>query len=119
MVLKHGDRVILITKRFGNSSSNPVSTKKKTMVGTVTRIHKYEDELLPVTVKWDNGVYNTYGEKDLDCLSHPKIGDKIKDTRTSDIGIVTQLKGEKVYAKWIKDNLELHIHIDDVEKILV
>ena len=74
---------------------------------------------MPINVNWENGTNNVYEEIDLDCLSHPKIGDKIKDIRTNDIGTVTRQEGEKVWAKWDKDNMEFYIHMDDTEKILM
>lgn len=120
MILKKGDKVILISKRFGDTVRNPVFRKnKREIIGTIINIRQRVEEICPITVLWSNGYKNVYDKEDLECISHPKIGDKIKDTRTNDIGIVTKLIEEKVYAKWLKDNTELFIHVDDVEKILV
>lgn len=122
MNLKVGDRVILISNKYAYRANNPkFNGRNKTVFGTVFRIRiKYNGDLeqLPINVRWDNGTSNVYDETDLECLSHPKIGDKIMDIRTKDIGIVTKMEGERVWAKWEKDKMEFYIHVDDTEKIL-
>ena len=126
--LKVGDRVVLISKKYELRANNPRICSKgnvivgQVVVGTVMRIRRGiygQLEQMPINVNWENGTNNVYEEIDLDCLSHPKIGDKIKDTRTNDIGTVTKQEGEKVWAKWDKDNMEFYIHMDDTEKILM
>ena len=64
-MFKVGDRVILITNRFGDTSVNPVwNGRHGKVVGRVIEFQK-GDFLSPYRVIWDNHVRNAYNEHDL------------------------------------------------------
>jgi len=61
MIFNAGNRVYYISGRFGNTHSNPLKGGNYECEGTVT-----STGYLDISVKWDNGDYNTYGAADLE-----------------------------------------------------
>lgn len=62
---KVGDQVRLITRRHGDSPTNPVWDGKFSCVGTVTSMYPVSSDPLPVQVQWRFGHHNDYSVLDL------------------------------------------------------
>jgi len=82
-----GDRVYLITRKYGVEKSNPVVGSKLECVGTINSTNGRTT--LNIIVEWDNGTSNEYKNTDLikeeEYLSKYRVGDKVKLLRVKDI----------------------------------
>jgi hypothetical protein len=66
ILFKVGDRVRLITKKYGDYYTNPIwGGKNGKITGTVIMARPPRGGLLNIEVKWDNGQKNKYADSDL------------------------------------------------------
>ncbi len=70
-----GDRVILTTDGYGRSEINPCWGSMYECAGTVEKILKVGDSLIPIRVQWDNGYFNSYNHSDLTPFGAEEIKD--------------------------------------------
>ena len=78
MAFKIGDRVKLMTTRYGDLYFNPVWGGDNGFVGRTIKEIRETNISLPIEVDWDNEHYNSYLAEDL-ALLFPKT---IKDKKT-------------------------------------
>ncbi len=70
MKFKKGDRVKLITNKWGDYENNPRwGGEFGKMLGTISA-DSLEDTDFTDSVKWDNGKINSYKKGDLGFISH-------------------------------------------------
>ena len=65
--LNLGDRVILISARYGISANNPMHGSKEACEGTIAGF------VGSIMVKWDNGYTNSYNDNTLQLISRATV----------------------------------------------
>ncbi len=85
--IENHSRVILLEGEFGPGMNNPSQGSRYACEGTVVYVatNGTGDTLLPIKVKWDNGLTNSYGHKHLmqleDTKDNPNSSFKLKKGR--------------------------------------